>query len=144
MIKLTDIYASVSKLLKENYGLKVYGNEVKEGYTRPSFFVQLLPVQILNSSTNFHEESYSIVITYFQPQPDSLDNYKKVDSMRELFGQKLNIGTRAVNVTDFSYNFVGEKSDVLQVYISVEFFNGIKKVDTAPPVGEVNINKEVR
>jgi len=144
MIKITDIYTSVSNLLKGEYGLKIYGNEVKEGFNKPSFFVQLLPITMHNASTNFHEESYSIVITYFQSKPDSLDNFKKVDRIRELFGQKLQIGKRLVNVTDFSFNFVGDNDNVLQVAIEIEFLNGIQKVDTLPKVKEVNINKEMR
>lgn len=144
MIRITDIYASVSALLKGEYGYKIYGNEVLEGFKKPSFFVQLLPVTVSNASTNFHEESYSIIITYFQAQPDSLDNYKKVDRIRELFGQKLRIGERFVNVTDFSFNFAGNNDDVLQITVEIEFLNGIRKIDTNPKVREVNINKEMR
>lgn len=144
MIKITDIYASVSNLLKGEYGYKIYGNEVLEGYKNPSFFVQLLPSGIRNASTNFHEESYSIVITYFQAKPDSLDNYKKIDRIRELFGQKLQIGTRLVNVTEYDFDFVGDNKNVLQITVEIEFLNGIRKIDTNPQAGELSIKKEMR
>jgi hypothetical protein len=148
MIKITDIVAAVNRLLKNRYtDCKTYGHEVIEGYDKPSFFVDIGSRSISNESINFQKCAYTIMITYFTDksgQDKSLDNLKKIDEIKELFGYKLAINDRFINVTDFGYDFVGEFTDTLQLSIEIEFFDTVERNTDTTTANTMNLTVEKR
>ncbi len=144
MIQRTDIYTAVNLLLKSKYpSYKTYGHEVTEGYKKPSFFVDLIPRGISNESINFKKYAYTIMITYFQETVDEIDNLKKVDEIQELFGYKLRVKESLFNITDFSYDFVGEFTNVLQIRVDFDYTEYNERI-RGPVANEININLEKR
>lgn len=144
MIQRTDIYTAVNLLLKSKYpAYKTYGHEVTEGYTKPSFFVELIPRKISNDSINFKKYAYTIMITYFQKTADEIDNLKKVDEIQELFGYKIRVKEELFNITDFTYDFVGEYTNVLQISIDFDYTEYNERI-RGPVANEININFEKR
>jgi hypothetical protein len=147
MIKLVDIYTSVNKLLYSKYPkttYKIYGHEVTEGYKTPSFFVDLIPKSILKESINYKKNTYTITITYFQSTANEIDNLTKADEIKELFGYHLTIDDRKALITDYSYDFVGENTNVLQVSIDIEYFEANERVDTHVTANNLILNEEKR
>jgi hypothetical protein len=145
MIKLTDLYAAINTLLDSKYPyIKIYGNEVKEGYNKPSFFVELRPKKGSNDSINFKSKAFTIIITYFQKKQDEIDNLTKADEIIDLFGYKLPVNGRKIAVTDSNYEFVGENSDILQVSIEIEYLETIEKTDQGVTAGSLILNEEKR
>lgn len=128
MIRLTDIYTAVNKLLRNRYqGFKIYGNDVAEGFDKPSFFVNLIPLNLSNESVNYTKNTYSIKVTYFQNTKNEIDNLSKADEIRALFGFHLKVCDQLCHITDFSYDFVGKDSDILQITIDIEYVDLILK-----------------
>lgn len=148
MILLTDIHASVNALLKGKYqGYKTYGHEVVEGYDKPSFFVNISPRSISNDSINFQSCAYTIIITFFSGQTGSersIDNLKKIDEIKTLFGYKLRVCGRFVNVTDFDYEFVGEYTDTLQLSVNIEYYDTVEKDTNNAIANKLSIKVEKR
>ena len=83
------------------------------------------------------------MITYFQQTADEIDNLKKVDEIQELFGYKLRVKESLFNITDFSYDFVGEFTNVLQIRVDFDYMEYNEKI-LGPTATEININLEKR
>lgn len=144
MIQRTDIYTAINLLLKSRYpDYKTYGHEVIEGYKKPSFFVDLVPKNVSNESVRFKKYTYTINITYFQEVANEIDNLKKTDEMQELFGYHLKVGNEFLAITDFTYDFIGENTNILQLSFSMEYieYNKKQQIVTA---NEIAINIEKR
>lgn len=146
MIKLVDIYKSVNGLLFSKYPkdkYKIYGHEVVEGFDTPSFFVDLVPRAISNESVNFTKNAYTIMITYFQPKANEIDNLIKADEIKMLFGYKLTINDRKIPITDFTYDFAGKNRNVLQISVDIEYLEDVEKVDNHKVATELIMKEEV-
>ena len=145
MITALDIRIAVMDLLKKQYPTyKRYGNEVTEGFDKPSFFVSIQPTLNSNESVNFKKYGYSIIITYFQSIKKEIDNMQKAAQIEELFGFQMPVKDRLINITDYDYQFVGNDSNILQITVNVEFYDEIKRTPTEPNVNELNLNIEKR
>ena len=144
MIKLIDIKDAVEAKLKTKYGYKTYGHEVVKGYSKPSFFVNLLPKTMSNEGRNFKKYGYTVMLTYFQDKTSEIDNLQKVDELKELFGYHLSVGDRKIAVTDFDFEFVGEFTNILQFSAEIEYYEAVDRTATQPVAGEIILNEEKR
>lgn len=94
MIDLVDIKKSINILLKDT-GIKTLDNSIKEGFERPSFFVQILPISgtdLLKSDTL--KNSYMVEINYFSKEKTQLDNLKMSDILKNKVFPCININER--------------------------------------------------
>lgn len=145
MITPLDIRTSALDLLKRKYPkYKRYGNEVVEGFDKPSFFVSIMPIANSNTSVNFKFYSYSIMITYFQKEPHEIDNLTKAAEIETLFGYQMKVKDRLINITDYSYDFVGNNKNILQITIDVEFYDDIDKKDNSQVANKLYLRQEKR
>lgn len=145
MTTVSDIRVAVLNLLKGKYPTyKRYGNEVTEGFDKPSFFVSIQPTINSNESVNFKKYGYSIVITYFQEKAKETDNMQKVAEIEELFGYQMPVKNKLINITNYDYQFVGNNNNILQITVDVEFYDAIKRIPTEPNVNELKLNVEER
>ena len=61
----------------------------------------------------------------------------------EAFGLKVKVNDRYINVSDFEYDFVGEKSNILQMSLNVSFMDEIKKEETHQLMKELGVNQRL-
>lgn len=83
MIDMLDIKKAINDLLKDT-GIKTVDNGYKEGFKRPCFFVQILPIggtDLLKNTTL--ENSYMIEINYFSKSQTQLDNLKMTGILKQ-------------------------------------------------------------
>ena len=142
LITLTDLYTAANALLQTKYGVAeyhYYGQEVREGYKTPSFFVDIIPKICSNESINYKHKAFTIMITYFPKVTSEIDNLTKANEIIELFGYILPVKERKIPVTDTSYDFAGNNNDVLQVSIEIEYYEAVERPDTSKIASEVNI-----
>lgn len=123
-MNILDIKKAYIQLLKGLYKnkIKFYGIEIKEGYTKPSFFVDVSPVEMghgLNSRNNV----LNIYTTYFQSEVDEVDIYKKIDEIRRALGNKLAVGDRNLNVSEFGYSMIGKDKNILKINFTVSYMD---------------------
>lgn len=125
MITLVAIKKSVNDILKTTE-YKVYGNEVKEGFKRPCFFVQLFPIgsNLLNQSTT--ENSVMVEIIFFSKDKTDLENIKMYDFLRKSFTPVLLMGDRKILTQNFRAETI---DDVISVKFDLNYFDesGIEK-----------------
>ena len=145
MISIVDLKAALNGVIQNKYGssYKYYGIEITEGYEKPSFFTQLLPVNLNPITTNFSEKRFSFIITYFSKKVDEEDSLTKVSELMDAFGLKVKVKDRYVNVSEFEYEFVGEKSNILQMSLNVSFMDEIKKEETQQLMNELGVKQRL-
>lgn len=145
MISIVDLKAALNGVIQNKYGssYKYYGIEITEGYEKPSFFTQLLPVNLNPITTNFSEKRFSFIITYFSKKVDEEDALTKVSELMDAFGLKVKVKDRYVNVSEFEYEFVGEKSNILQMSLNVSFMDEIKKEETRQLMNELGVKQRL-
>lgn len=141
-MKYADIKATVNDLLYSKYPeseYTIYGKEVKEGYDTPAFFTEIIDGGSHNESKNYAQGRFIVQITYFQKVKSELDQLNKADEIKELFGLYLSIGNRRLGIKEFSYDFVGEYSDILQISVDFEYYENTKKEDTSEKATELDL-----
>lgn len=116
-----DILAAGNKLLQDYYGGKipVYGREVSDGYSTPAFFTEVVTSGYEYGTKNYASISCAFKITYFQKKPDSVDQMQKVEEIRKIFGLKLPVGDRKIQVAGYDVGYTGERNNILQVTIDL-------------------------
>ena len=129
MIALDELKKGLIAVLRKQYpkGHKFYGNEVIEGYEKPSFFTQLIPATMENATQHTTNNTMLFVITYFQKQKDEADNFRKITEIRKAFGLKVEVADRQINVEELDYQFVGEEGNILQIQVTINYIDDIEK-----------------
>lgn len=127
-------------LSKKYTECKIYGIEIKEGYKTPAFFTEILDKGSKAETRNFAKGGFTVKITYFQKAKNELDQLKKVDEIKDLFGLIFFVGERRLTVGEYSHDYIGEYSDILQISIDIDYKENIKKEDTAPIAAEAAVD----
>ncbi|AJA42798.1 hypothetical protein phiCTC2B_41 (endogenous virus) [Clostridium phage phiCTC2B] len=94
LIDMLDIKETINDLLKDT-GIKTVDNGYKEGFKRPCFFVQILPIggtDLLKGS--ILENSYMIEINYFSKSQKQIDNLKMAEILKKKVFPYINIKDR--------------------------------------------------
>ena len=76
----------------------------------------------------------------WKKETDELDQLQKVDEIKELFGMVFKVGDRKLTVGEFSCDYTGDYSDILQISIDFEYKENTTKEETQEAADEVNIN----
>jgi hypothetical protein len=61
-----------------------------------------------------------------QGKLDEADMLDKVEEIRNLFGQYVKINDRAVDVTEFDFDYVGTDRNILEISLDIEWFDKIE------------------
>jgi hypothetical protein len=142
-VKLTDIKLAVNILLKSKYQepeYKIYGKEIKEGYHTPSLFTEIVDGGDKTETKNFSSGRKTIKITYFQKKTNELDQLQKVDEIKDLFGLVFLVGNRKLTVGEFSHDYIGEYSDILQISIDFDYKENTVTEETQEAASSLDMN----
>lgn len=145
MIQMQEVKKEMIQVIKNLYpkGYRFYGAEVTEGYEKPSFFTQILPEKMENETKNLRSNTLMFVVTYFQKAVDEADMLEKAREIRNAFGLKVKVDDRYINVIDFDYDFVGSDDNILQMRITVSFYEQIpREKKQYPAMGKVKVRLE--
>ena len=130
---------AVNALLKSKYPYKIYGKEIKEGYNAPCFFTEIVDKGSRAETKNFTGGGFTVKITYFQNIKNELDQLEKVDEIKNLFGLIFCVGERRLTVGEYSHDYIGEYSDILQISIDIDYKENTQKQETAPIAEGVDV-----
>ena len=98
----------------------------------PSFFTEILDKGSKAESKNFIRGGFTVKITYFPEKKSELDQLKKVDEIKELFGMVFCVGDRKLTVGECSHDYIGEYQDILQISIEFDYLENTSKEKTGP------------
>lgn len=144
-MKYIEIKQSLNRLLKKKYpDLKIYGKEIKEGYEAPCFFTEIVQAQAKAQNKNFEKISFTLSITYFQEIKSELDQLKKIDEIKELFGMKFQVGNHLITTGEYTFDFIGEYSDILRISIEFEYLEAKQREERGEKMEEIKIDLKIR
>lgn len=129
MVTLLAIKQAMNQALTPT-GLKIYGNEVKEGFSRPCFFVNLVPVKSEIFKKDTRENSLMVEIVYFSANKTDLENLQMYDTLQGLLTPILAIGTRNLLVQNFRAEVIDEMDHIYAIKFDLNFYDEI--IDTTP------------
>lgn len=119
-MNLAVLAKDINNILRTATGHRVYGNEVKEGFKRPSFFVQYLPVQDRLESAHLERRLITVAITYFSDTGSDVENLTMADKLKEVFGMVLYVGGRKLTRGEARTDIV---DGVLQFRFDLNFYD---------------------
>ena len=137
-----EVKRAANCLLRGRYpppGYKIYGKEIREGYESPCFFTEIVDKGSRAETLNFAGGGFTVKITYFQRERDELDMLEKADGIKELFGAVFRVGERRLTVGEYSYDFIGEFQDILQVSVDFEYRENTRMEEAAETAAEVTV-----
>jgi len=144
MITLVDIKKSVNDVLAIT-GMKTYGSEIKEGYKRPSFFVQIIPVTSDTFKKETSENSLIVEMVYYSANKTDLENLQMYDILRKNFGSSLKIGIRNILIRKFRAETIDDIDNIYSIKFNLNFYDEIE--DDTPVTDmmqELNLNLNSR
>ena len=134
MVLYQDIARAVTMTIKEVFpNAIVYGDEVREGYKKPSFFIGIMPVTSINHTKSIKEEQLLITISYFSDTTESLKNYRVMQELKVAFGQVLGVDNRKFTIQETNTEKVGEDGDIYQFTFDINYF----ELANDEPSGEI-------
>jgi len=101
----------MKKVLSTNFaGHAIYSEAVIENMARPSFFIQLMPLNSTQFNEYYREQKVLIDISYFSDEPADLQSNLKNFEMANLLENALNNGIkvldRVLNLQELDFNIV--------------------------------------
>lgn len=142
MITFENIRTTVTRNLKANFkGLKVSSKSVKDGFTRPSFKLELDNVKREGYLTQV-EKSCTVRIFYFPT--DENDNAIELLDVQEVLGNlfdlKFSVGDRHLDIVEPNFD---EIDGVLQFEFDLQFFDG-REYGEGSSSSNTNIEDEIK
>lgn len=121
MITYKDVKLAINQQLGKT-GIEITSRDVKEGFNRPSFFVQLDNVGRSGDESQVHR-SMTVQIYYFPTDryEYSLEVLDMQETLENLFDLKLAVKDRFFNVDEVRTNVV---DGVLNASFDLEFYDG--------------------
>ena len=109
---------------------KYYAKAVVEEYQRPSFFTQIVPLQMEPENYNSRSNVATFYIAYMQESADEADALEVIQRIRDTFGLYVMVGNRAVKITDFEYSFAGTERNIPEITMNLEWMDRIEHKET--------------
>lgn len=142
MIKLLDLNKTINNILKSNFpNCKIYAGEVKEGFERPCFFTQIVPLRSEYENKNYKSDRLMVVLNYFNEDDTELENIKMYDELINIFMMTLKVKERYFLLQNIRSSIV---DNVLQFRFDLDFISQVgkrKEYETMKEL-EIETNRE--
>jgi hypothetical protein len=150
MIGYVDLKrAVVDKLKSKLPEISVVAEEIRSGFTKPAFFVQLLPI-FDNTFDLYSEKLVTIIIHFFSKEKTELANLEMLDRLSEFFKNKLAVRDRVITLAEKRHEIIDNvlqfKFDLwlTEAFEETEMYEEIGYTpETIEPVQELDVNEEV-
>ena len=130
-VSYADVIRTVNRILKEMYPKITRSSDVcSSDLVPPYFFVECVPAGVNRQTRNMLHKTCSVLITYVQRVPDQLDNLTKADEIENHLGMLLPIGGRQLRVLRYSYEYIGDTNNILQISFGLDWWESTQKPET--------------
>lgn len=130
MITIKDIQTAVSKLLKNNK-YSVIAAEVKEGFSKPACFIEVLPVSVTTENKFSELVTVSVEISYYPLCETKEELIVNAEKLKNIFlYTTIKVKDRFLSVNEITFD--SDKS-VLTAYFELEFLQETKQNTTKLP-----------
>ena len=112
----------------------IYSMMRVEKLDRPAFFFSLKPVIVEASNLRTRHNVLSLYIDYFQAVKDEVDMYDTATKIRDALGWSYPVpvgedSVERVNVTEFDWDFVGQERNIIEMNVTLEYFDNVDNSD---------------
>ena len=130
MITIKDIQSAVSKLLQKN-GYSVIAAEVKEGFTKPACFVDVMPVSVEIENKYSEIVTVSVEISYHPAMETKEELISNAENMKNIFlYTPIKVADRYLSVNEITFD--SDKSALI-TYFELEFLQETNTKSAAMP-----------
>ncbi|NNG67342.1 phage tail terminator family protein [Caldanaerobacter subterraneus] len=144
MLTFLDIKKAVADKIKARFNYPIYLNDVTEGFSRPSFFIRILPIMSEIATANTTHNKVTVEINYFQSKKEEKDNLQTMQALKELFLQPLAVLDRKLICEDLRVEVAEEEKQIYQFLFDLDYYDELPKTtESYEPMGEILINEEV-
>ena len=144
-MKYSDIAKALTGTLKELFpDRRIYSIMRVEDMKRPAFFFSIKPVIDEPSNRRTRHNILSVYIDYFQEVKDEADLYDTANTIRDALGWSYPVGDDYINVTEFDWDFVGSERNIIEMNITLEYFDAIDNDEHAELIEDVDITYYLR
>ncbi len=131
MIEIKDIQTSVAKLLTKN-DYTVIATEVKEGFSKPACFVEVMPVNVSVESQFSELVTVSVEISYHPAIETREELVRQAAEFKSLFlYTPIKVKDRYLSVNEITFD---TDKTVLLVYFELEFLQETETKTTKTPI----------
>ena len=104
----------------------IYGADTIEGYEKPSFFVYVTQT-FAEFNANLIHKNVEVEIDFIQREPDESAGMGFFNKMQQVFLKKLKVGTRYLNISNHSFEFLGDHANIPVFSFEIEYYESIEK-----------------
>lgn len=140
MTTLVDLNEAVNKVLSNRFpNRKIYAGEVTEGFQRPSFFTQIIPMGMDYENLNYKTDRLMVAITCFNEGDTELENIKMYDELIKAFGRVLRVKNRYITLLNIrSSNADG----ALQFSFDLNYWSQLRKEEERELMKELEMKTD--
>lgn len=117
MINIVDIKEAIVKKLKYIKGVNIPAQEIRSGFDKPAFFVQIMPLGTVSNSDT-QDVSINVYIHYFPESKTELENLKMIDKLNSLFVTTLKVKEDILTLYDKNSDI---EDNVLQFGFTIRY-----------------------
>ena len=146
MVKFEEILGSIVTRLRDTIpGIKVQSQNIEEGFSRPSFFVELDNIKINDFMKKLQERKMTVRIVYFptDKKKNQLELLRMMDSLNVCFVENNKIDIGDYTTTEVSGVDIEKTDDVLHYDFEINLSEYYTREITAEIMQELNILQEV-
>lgn len=139
MITLMDIQKTISRRLDSRFsGHYVYTEEVKQGLKRPSFFINIMPINT-NNFVIYKDKLVNIDIMYFGKNETNEESLNMVNELEDLFSITLAIKDREITIQSLNFKTI---DNILHCGFSLDFTDSdMEFITINTPNGTIDVSK---
>ncbi len=124
-MKLVDIKEAINLTLKSNFpAIGRYSRETKEGFKKPCFFIELLPIMRIKENKAHYFRKITVLIRYFSLNKTELEGLKISDELEDVFLQPITIGDRKITIDEVESEFIDE---VLVFQFDISYIDSLEE-----------------
>ena len=122
-LSLKDIKKSIIDKLKI-FDVKIYADEVKEGFNTPCFFVNIEKFENSLENSNFTKRYLDIYIRYINENISDIEKIEIIEKLENLFLKTLSVNDRVFTLHNKSFSR-GE-NDYIEFNFGIEYYEIIE------------------
>lgn len=137
VVKQVDVLRQVIGRLSQEFGYRVYSDEVREKFKKPCFFIAATS-KMTPKTGNWMEKELRLAITYYAQDSDKNEvaYMDVIDRVQLLFQVGIPVADRYLHIESVEDDRVGEEQDVLQIIATIPYLEQVKKTKSAAELME--------
>ena len=137
---IEDIKTAINNVIRSHKGV-VYSNETQEGYKKPAFFVDIMPLEVSRISAVYDEITLSVEIQYEPAVQTNEECLRVARQINSWFSVPISVGDRKVNAPD-EIQHATEDTILFSSFTltTTVIHNEEQYNDETPTIGEIHMN----